>query len=227
MSNLFFKISLRSDGSMKLNNQNDSVANRQKFLKKISLNPNNIVSAELAHGNRVAIVGNDDLGTTIPQTDSLITNQKGIFLSITVADCLPIVLYNEQQQLIALLHAGWQGLDKEIIKEAVSKIKKEFQINPESLSAYIGPGIETCHYEVKKDLVDKFSTYDATKNRNGKYFLNLKKIAKKQLINLGIKSANVKTSSVCTYCQSDKYFSFRKDKTRPVQAMMVVAGFKF
>jgi len=64
------------------------------------------------------------------------------------------------------------------------------------------------------------------KKRNGKNFIDLKLIAKRQLEKIGIKPKNIEVSPVCTYCQSKTYFSYRKDKSKPLQAMMFIVGMR-
>ena len=83
----------------------------------------------------------------------------------------------------------------------------------------------SCHFEVKEDFLLKFKSYpEAILKKHGKNYVNLKDIAKKQLEAARIKERNIEISPICTYCHSDKYFSFRKDKSRPVEAMIVIAG---
>jgi len=229
--NLLVAISLRKDGGMKIdensNQNNQTLINRKNFLSKINLLPKDIVSAKLEHGSNVKIVSKKNCGSFIPFTDGLITKEKKVFLSITVADCLPVVLYHPKTNTIALIHAGWKGLNQNIIQKAIKELIKVFNINPQELIAGIGPGIEECHYEIKKVLVKKFNSYKkAISEKNNSFFLNLKFIAQKQLIKAGIKKENIQISPVCTYCEAENYFSFRKDKTNPTKAMIVVAGIK-
>ncbi|MFZ5437707.1 MAG: peptidoglycan editing factor PgeF [Patescibacteria group bacterium] len=224
MSNLFFQFSTRSDGNMRLGDGFDPSQNRQSFLARIGLKPTNIISAKLDHGNRVTVVNQNDLGQVIDKTDGLIVAQTGVFLAVTVADCLPVVLYQPDKQIIALLHVGWQGLAKGIIKQAVSQLEQKFGLAAADLSVSIGPGIGVCHYEVQPDFLANFIEAGVSKKQGDKVFFDLKITVQNQLLALGVAEEKITVSSVCTYCQADKYFSFRKDKTKPVEAMLVVAG---
>lgn len=222
---IFTAISLREDGGMKIRDVN-APTNRERFINKIGVKPENLISADLVHGNNVEIVTQKNAGL-VPKTDGLITNQKGLYLAITVADCLPIVIYHPKKELIALLHAGWRGLDLKIIEEGIKKLKDEFDVDLGELIVSVGPGIGVCHYKVGEDVLGKFSEYgEAINNRDGKYFLNLKLVALQQLMDVGLKRENIEVSNICTYCEADVYFSSRKDKTVPVQTMIVVAGMK-
>ncbi len=199
--------------------------NRNAFLEKHSVNPQSVVGAELEHGNNIKIVSAADKGQIVPHVDGLITSEKGVYLSITVADCLPITLYDSKKSILCLLHAGWRGLENRIIDKALTTLTETYGVNAAELLVGIGPAIGPCHYEVSKDVAEKFSQYsDVVIERDSKIFLDLKKVAQNQLTNLGVQALNIETSDVCTYCQSDIYFSHRKDQSDPVQAMIVVVG---
>jgi polyphenol oxidase len=199
--------------------------NRQIFLEKIGISDKYVVGVVPVHGSNTAIVTEKNSGTFIPAADGLITAHKSLFLSITVADCLPVIIYDPKKEVLALLHCGWKGLWKNIIVEAIKKINENFMVYPEKLFAGIGPGISNCHFEVREDLINKFGSFpEAVVNRGNHSFLDLKLIAKRQMEIAGLKSGNIEISPVCTFCESEKYFSHRKDKLDPVHAMMVIAG---
>lgn len=238
-----------------------AVANRGWFLSGLGIEHNRIVSVKSVHGDNIEIVSKSDGGRFIENTDGLITAASpGLFLSITVADCLPVIIFEPNQKIMCLLHCGWKGLVKGIICKAVTKIKDNFSGGEDrilySLYAGIGPGIGACHFEIKKDILPFFSDYpDAVLRINAgdipdlnnkvmnkaakisktaktgitgkeRYFVDLKLIAKIQLQKCGVRPENIETNNDCTYCRSDIFFSFRKDSKKPVDAMMVIAGWK-
>jgi len=228
--NLIVALSEKKDGTMKiigdLGKDKEVIENRKKFLKKLGIKEKTTIIADLVHPvkslqskfNRVKIVSSQDMGKTIEKTDGLITMDKSLFLTITVADCLPIFIYEPEKEIIGLVHAGWRNLAKNILREAIEKIKTN------NLLVGIGPGIGQCHFEVKQDVIAKFKPYlkNTLLERNGKSFLDLKKIAKIQLMDLGIREQNIEISPECTFCLKDKYFSFRKN--RVLQTTMAVIG---
>jgi len=216
-------ISEKSDGSMRPGEKSD-IINRQNFLKRTGIKDVHLKSAFLENGNNVAIV-NRFSSKEINKKDGLITFQDNVFLSITVADCLPIFIYDSSSNMIALLHAGWRGLQKGIIIQAIKKIKKFSKGEIENFIAVIGPGICQKCYEVGKEMKFFFGSYsDCFFEKKGKIFCDLKKIALKKLIASGLKRKNIEVSSECTSCLKDKYFSFRRDKPKKIQAMMVMFG---
>lgn len=225
--NLFIAFSKKQDDNLRMTGQADELItqNRENFLKSINIGSSRIVSPLLAHGNQVMKVDGKDAGKIIPNTDGLITNSTQVFLTITVADCLPIFLFDEEKKVIALVHAGWRGLQKGIVDNAVSQFIKDFGSDPKNIIAGIGPCICARHYEVKEDVSSEFKDYpQAISNTDGRISLDLKQIARQKLIKLGLKQENIEISSECTYELENKYFSFRRDKPAEVQAMLAVFG---
>lgn len=209
---------------MRTDEEGEDFANRQKYLQTIGVPENSIVSAKLIHGDKIEIVSTTDKGKVIPDADGLVTRARNLFLALTVADCLPVVLYHPEQHVMALLHAGWRGLAADIVPKAVNTLVSKFGVRPADLHAYIGPGVEQHHYEVQEDLVKQFADFpSAVELQSGRYLLDLKLIATQQLTGSGVPKSNISVSPECTYCESGKYFSFRRDKQTPVKPMLVLA----
>jgi polyphenol oxidase len=224
-------MSFRPDKNMKVyydfGKYEEALINRERFLKKLNLSGKNLVSVKSISGSNIEIVTEANLGSFMENTDGLITARKNVYLSITIADCLPVIIYDLKKEIIGLLHCGWKGIEKNIIGKAIDKMKYAFDSEPKDIIAGIGPGIGNCHFEVKEDLMEKFSYYPgAFRIDGGKIFMDLKLVAQKKLEECGVRQTGIAASPECTYCQSEKYFSFRKDKSRPLQAMMVLAGIK-
>lgn len=228
---ILIAMSLRSDKNMKayydLRKDEEALVNRERFLEKINLSGKNLVSVKSISGSNIEIVAEVHLGSFVDGTDGLITACKNVYLAITVADCLPVIIYDYKKEIIGLLHCGWKGIENNIIEKAVKKMKDIFNSDPQDIIAGIGPGIGICHFEVKEDLLEKFASYpEALRKEDRKNFMDLKLVAQKKLMACGIEPENVSVSPDCTYCQTDKYFSFRKDRPETLRAMMVIAGMR-
>lgn len=231
--NLIIGFSDINDGPMKISgNLLKKIVvtkNRNNFFNNLGVNKNNIISPHLTHSNNIEIVAQKDTSKKINNTDGLLTNDKNIFLSVTVADCLPIFIYDPVNEAIGLIHAGWKGLAKDILREAINKLQSHYQSNPENLLIGIGPGISQCHFEVQDDVIENFLSFlpEALESRDEKKFLDLKKLAKLQLQKLGVPEKNIEINPLCTYCEKDKYFSYRRDKpTKFLKTMIAVFGIK-
>ncbi len=230
---LLAEISQISDGNMKvwadsLKNEKDSLENRAGYFSKLGIEKQDVVNAELAHSDEICVVAKMDGGKFIPEADALITNSKNVFLSVTVADCLPLFLFDPKREALGLIHAGWRGLEKNIIAQSVTKMQAEFGSAPADILAVIGPGICAEHYEVGEELARVFEKYtDALQSQRGKIFLDLKKVALEQLLTVGVALPNIEVSKECTFSVAQKYFSYRRDRPEKVQAMMAVFGMRW
>lgn len=190
-----------------------SLENRKKFFARTGVNPEKAVKMELIHGNRVVAVSPKDSGKRIRECDGLVTNSPGLPLALPVADCLPIAFFDPVTKSIGLAHAGWRGLQKEIIKNTVLLLQKDFGVEPTYLEVLIGAHICPMHYEVKDDVLGKLKNYsEAINKKDGKEFLDLGKVAQMQLLNLGVKKENIETDGRCTF-ENEIFFSYRRNHT--------------
>lgn len=220
-------LSEKSDGQMKIYPDDNGLAldEREKFLSRVGLELKNVVSADLVHGNQVAVVGESDKGKIILATDGLITATPNLILTVTVADCLPVYFFDEEKQVIALAHAGWRGLVKNIMATVVSKMKGEFGSDPKNIIVNVGPHIRDCHFVIGSEVARQFTQYQQLiTKKDDQLFLNLSAVAKEQLIQAGILSDHITISPECTYDLPAKYFSYRRDKPSRVEAMLAYAG---
>jgi len=204
-----------------LDKDEENSINRKKFFLENKISK--VVSCGLVHSSNVERVDDNSLDL-ISQTDSLTTNKENLFLSTTIADCLPVFIFEKEKKAVALIHAGWRGLEKEIIKKTIKKIEKEFSAKPQNLLVAIGPSICQKHFEVKQDVFKKFKKYNSLiLTKKGKHFLDLRKVAAQQLLMSNVQKNNIEISGECTFC-SDEYFSYRRDKPKKIEAQIVVFG---
>ena len=148
----------------------------------------------------------------IENCDALITNQKDIMLTILTADCVPVLLFDPIQQVVAAIHAGWKGTQQNISLKTVEAMQKEFNSKPKDIIAGIAPSIGKCCYEVDWNVAKHFEDIqDAYDNKGEKQMLDLPYINKLQLLNAGLVDENIEMSNVCTACEVDDYFSYRKE----------------
>lgn len=227
---LFTAFSQKNDGSMKLTDDSELAkkinSNRNNYFLKNNIDPAKVVSAEIVHGNNIEIVNGKEGEKVIRGVDGLITQNKDVYLSITSADCLPVFLFDPKKEIIGMIHAGWRSLASNILSNAVEKIKI-LGGAPEDILIGIGPVICQNHYEVGLEVAEKFSGYpSAIIKENKKIFLDLKKIAELQLIELGLKKNNIEISPECTFELPEKYFSARRNRKKEVEAMIAVIGMR-
>lgn len=223
-------MSTKSDGNMKIYAENKNtqvIKNRKTFFSKHKIPEKKVYSAGLSHSANAKTVSPKS-PFFFSNTDALITLIPGIFLSITVADCYPIIFYEPKNRIIGLAHVGWKGTKRGIIKNILSKMKKA-GANPGDIFVSLGPGICQNHFEFDavraKKTFSKYKKY-IKPGKSSKVFVDLAGIIISQLKEFGIKQKNIKYSRECTFCQDRRYFSSRRDKKQPIEAMIVLAGMK-
>lgn len=148
------------------------------------------------------------------ECDALITDKNNTPLIVMVADCSPILFYDDVQKVIAVAHAGRQGAFKNIIKNVVESMACEFNSKAEDIYVSIGANIGSCCYEVGSEIYHEalaIGLQYAFEYKDGNYYLDISKILKTQLLACGIKKENLEISKECSCCKNQKYFSYRAD----------------
>ena len=188
--------------------------NRARLAEALHITPEKIITPEQTHSAHVALV--EENCTEFKNTDALISKQSGEFIGILTADCVPVILYDTENHAAATIHAGWKGLEKQIISKAVQKMEKQFDTKPANLLAYIGPSISQKNYEVGVDVIDKFEAIYPRKlfvkdfnKKTLKGKIDLWKIATMEMISSGVSQPNIELAGVCTY-ENANYFSARR-----------------
>lgn len=226
-------ISEKKDASMvwwnRLPVPEDILKNRKEYFSKFNIKENNVVSGGIAHGVNVKCVDEKNGGEYILDTDALITNTSNLFLSVTVADCLPVFFFDPVTRSVGIAHAGWRGLVGGIIEKTILEMKNNFNSRPEDISVIIGPHIQACCFEVGEEVSREFDTRAVTRKDN-KIFVDLGKEAELRLIEsrtlpTGRQVKNIEISSECTF-ESDKYFSARRDRKEPLEGMVAFIGMR-
>lgn len=157
--------------------------------------------------------------------DGLITNKKGISLSLRFADCTPILLYEPTKNVIGNIHSGWKGTVQKIGQKGLVKMIKDYDLKAENIICCIGPCIGMCHFEVGEDVKEIFeNTFSYLgnleniikkgdkKEEGQKYFINTTVINRKLLEEIGVLSKNIIESNICTVCNKDYMHSYRANK---------------
>ena len=173
------------------------------------LMPSEPVWLEQVHGT---VVANADAAGCRVQADACVARHRGAVCVIMTADCLPVLLCDEDGTVVGAAHAGWRGLCDGVIEATV----KEMGVAPQQLMAWLGPAIGPHAFEVGEDVRAAFMAHDAQAASafiplaaGGKYRADIVRLARQRLNALGI--TRISGGTFCTYHQKDKFFSYRRD----------------
>jgi len=202
----------------KKNKQESSRIILKKSLIHYNFSSENIASCNQTHSNHVQFIIKPGV---YKKTDGLVCNfDSNLILLIQTADCVPIFIVDNFQGLMGLVHSGWRGTYRSIIKSALS-IFLDKGSKKNNIMLYLGPSIKQCCYQVKEDVSKYFSNRHIT-IKNNILYLNLLEKIKDDIISMGIDNNNIYSSEICTF-EDKKYYSYRRgDEGRTYSAI----GFK-
>jgi len=232
--------------------QHDSRAaverNRQLFLKELGAANGGkhwpLLSLRQTHSDLIHRRDGqcDSMPKQLLSGDGLITDTPGQVLAVLTADCLPIILVDRKRRAVGVFHAGWRGTVKRIVEKGVGEMRQHFQSDPRHLIAAIGPGVQSCCYEVGEEVRTRFEAQFAyagslfremkesdsvrekypllflTARAPGhselpvKLFLDLVEANRRQLLDAGVSAINIDAVAPCTACHPESLFSHRAEK---------------
>ena len=197
------------------------IRNRNRFAESIGVDAGRFTTCAQVHGSRVQVVTEELIGsgafsyeTTIPETDALITALPDVPLLLFYADCVPVLLADPATGAIGLAHAGWRGTAAQIAKKTVFAMKKTFGVDPKNMLGAIGPSIGPCCYEVDDAVKENMQDYNCffTDKGNGKYWLDLWQVNRRQLTEAGLLAEHIFVAGVCTNDNPEQFCSYRHEK---------------
>lgn len=149
--------------------------------------------------------------------DALITQEKGVCLCVSTADCTPILLYDRKQQVIAAIHAGWRGSVNYIVRKTLEQMNRLYNTQGEDIFAAIGPCIGFDAFEVGDEVYDAFKQNDfpmeyisGWKPETHKWHIDLQMANSVQLIDFGVPTEQIDICDICTFTHYEKFFSARR-----------------
>ncbi len=161
------------------------------------------------------------------KADAIFTDRPQITLLMRFADCVPIILYDESRHVIGIVHAGWQGTVKNIVRQAVTEIERRYRVNPADLVAGIGPSIGPDHYAVGENVFlaaeEAFGKERESffQHANGSLFFNLWQANGYLLEKSGV--TKIHYSNICTACNLTEWYSHRAENGKTGRFGAVIA----
>lgn len=211
-------------------------ANRLLLANELGIDANHIIMPHQTHGVESRIIGEefanlpDDVKKMLLDgVDAVMTNIPGMCIGVSTADCIPVLLYDEEHHAAAAIHAGWRGTQARIVHKAVQEMRMAYQTDPTKLKAVIGPGISLDNFEVGDEVYADFeqaafdmsaiaeehikrnpNADDPAKAFERKWHINLPLANIQMLTHNGVDEANIINTGICTFDNADNYFSARR-----------------
>lgn len=191
--------------------------NREMLAKTNCFDLRSLTTLKQTHSNNIVVLNADikgrgavDHDSALPDADALITNSTRAPIMVQVADCVPLLMFDPDKRVVAVVHAGWRGTLLHIAERTVEKMAASFGTDPLNVIAGIGPSIGPCCYEVGHEVVDKADDMEPyIYYKKGKPYLDLWEANKAQLMKAGVRSSNIEVAGICTKDNADIYFSSR------------------
>ncbi|HSS20720.1 MAG TPA: peptidoglycan editing factor PgeF [Pyrinomonadaceae bacterium] len=198
--------------------------NRRRFLK---LFPGTwaLAGCWQVHGADARVVNNlaeakpaeDARGDSI-YCDAIVSSASSVLAGVKTADCVPILIGDPGTGAFAAVHAGWRGTLAEIATKTLKRMTDEYATRAADVIVAIGPAAGSCCYEVGKDVIEPFSSkfpdqklFSETRPEHA--CINLLESNRVQLISAGVTAHRIFITPLCTMCNTDLFFSYRREKS--------------
>lgn len=191
------------------------IQNRETVAKYLELNTLNLISPTQSHTSNITVA--QKTRTDYADIDALVLSSKNLAIFLNFADCVPVMLWDSENNIGAIAHAGWRGTADWIVPKTVSFMRNYYESDPKDIIAVIGPSISMDNYQVDEEVCQKLMS--TLQNRPDdcwklseeakKYNVDLKKINYHQLNQSGVHEIDM--CGYCTYDTNDIFFSYRKE----------------
>ena len=195
--------------------------NREALCQLLDIEDCRLLMPHQVHLAEIAVVDREMMSLSAEERqqrldgiDALMTNEAGVCIGVSTADCIPVLLYDPIQRASCAIHAGWRGTVQRIAEKAVGRMTETYGTNPKDIIAQIGPGIHLESFEVGEEVYEAFEKAGfpmaQISKRYEKWHIDLPECNRLQLVAAGIPEAQIAVSPVCTFQQSDTFFSARR-----------------
>ncbi|MFQ6606593.1 MAG: peptidoglycan editing factor PgeF [Fidelibacterota bacterium] len=194
---------------------------REAVAHAVELDPSKLVIPEQVHSNRVTIVSRPG---SYAMTDGVLTNNPQLVLTIQVADCIPMFILDPVTPCFGLVHAGWRGVAEGIGHQTIERLR-DLAAPLDQVRFLLGPSIRLCCFEVGEEVATQFPRQYIKREKGQRPHVSLQAALIAQLRQHGVRENQLKDVQKCTYCNSEEYFSYRREGTRAGR-MIGIVGWK-
>ncbi|WP_128547845.1 peptidoglycan editing factor PgeF [Larkinella soli] len=197
--------------------------NRRRFFAGLGIDGSRVASSHQVHGDLILVA--EEPGR-YSGYDALITNRPELFLTVTVADCTPILIWDPVRKAVAAVHAGWRGTVAGLVEKTVRAMQEVFGTHPADCYGFVGTCIDRNSFEVGLEVAEQFGPAFRTLDpERGRFLVDLKAANAAQLTAAGFRSDRIEISPYSTVGTSQDYFSYRRENGRTGR-MLALIGFR-
>ena len=211
----------------------DAVAENRRRLRAAARAPA-ICFATQVHGAGVvrADVGTAPAVVAATEADAVVAGGPGVVAGVAVADCVPVLIADARTGAAAAVHAGWRGAVAGVVTAALVRMAADLGTRPDDVRLAIGPSIGPCCFEVGPEVVAAVEAAwpsargaGAIVDRQPRPHVDLWRLARLAAESWGVRPEAIDVAAVCTSCQRDRFFSYRRDggKTGQMAAFITAA----
>lgn len=176
--------------------------------------PRVIVIPRQTHTTNVQVIKDVPTLEELQDVDAVVTQLKDFCLCVSTADCVPVLLYDKEKEVIAAVHAGWRGTVGRIVEKTIEVMKSHYGSESKDLVACIGPSISLESFEVGDEVYAAFEEagFDMSRiaRRYEKWHLDLWEANRMQLLAHGVLPEHIEVAGICTFQHHEDFFSARR-----------------
>jgi len=205
------------------------VGNRRLLANAMRVDEHALFLPSQVHKTRIVHVTPSTTKEELQETDALITAYPDICIAVMSADCVPIILYDKTNKIVAAVHSGWRGTVARILEKTLNEMSDRYGTRGSDVFAGIGPSVSQESYEVGEEVITAVqAAFDVHSQLlihtvPQKARLDLWNANRHQLVEFGVPESQIEISNLCTVIHNQSFFSARKGDAGRFAAGIVLA----
>ncbi len=178
-----------------------------------------LIAPEQVHGIDLVQI-DKEIPEALFEADGVFSYRPDLCLTVTTADCLPLVFADPSSGYYGAVHVGWRSFIGGIL-EKLFEHARLMRMNLQTIRFFLGPGIGECCFEVGHEVAMLFDQ-PFVRNRDERFFVSIADAVRNKLECFGVTKENIGALHECTSCRKDIYYSYRRDKDTPLQMVTFI-----
>ncbi len=206
---------------------------RELFCEMLGISPKNFIMPRQVHGKTVLDIDEYFMRQPVAErqrmldgVDALVTALPGVFVSVSTADCIPVLIHDRRNDVVAAIHSGWRGTVQNIVGETLARMSQVYGTVMADCNVVIGPGISIDGFEVGDEVYEAFDAagfdmsaiarrYPVVRTggelpTSEKWHIDLWEAVRLQLVTAGVDASQIHVAGVCTCQNVHTFFSARR-----------------